>query len=234
MLLLLHLGVVILAPLAFATRPNPAEAPSPAVLPLVRLAQPYMDAAYLNHGYAFFAPNPPAASALLRYRVEFDDDRPPIEGVLPDLESHWPRLYYHRHFMLSEQLSARFVPATPPPGRGPHVQQWKAQRAEYEKLLNSFRQHLLNEYDGDRVHLSFYDHRPPGVDEFRRGVPLNSPDLYRPRPDRPPGFDAGDPMRLPTLGPDFPLGRDSLGPDFPLGPPGEPNSPQLPWMEPPR
>ena len=48
--LVLHLAAVILAPLAFATRP------SPAIGPMLQLAEPYIDAAHMNHGYAFFAP----------------------------------------------------------------------------------------------------------------------------------------------------------------------------------
>jgi len=172
----LHLAAVILAPLAFATRP------SPAIGPMLQLAEPYIDAAHMNHGYAFFAPNPPGASSLLRYRVEFDDGREPITGVLPDRREHWPRLFYHRHFMLSEQLSARWVPAEQPADADPH--QWKMQRAAYLKAWRSFENHLLKKHDGARVTMEFYDHRPPGVIEALNGKQLNSPDLYRPRSDR--------------------------------------------------
>ena len=34
--------------------------------------RPYLEAAYLDHGYAFFAPDP-GPSHLVRYELEFDD-----------------------------------------------------------------------------------------------------------------------------------------------------------------
>lgn len=182
-LLSLHLVAVIAAPLSFATRANPTEPPSPAVDPLVQVVRPYIDSAHLHHGYAFFAPNPPAASSLLRYRVERAEG-PAVEGVLPDLRTQWPRLYYHRHFMLSEQLSSRFIPSTPPPGADPQAEAvWRRQREPFQRIWTSFENHLLSKHQGQTVRLQFYDHRPPGVDEALEGIPLNSPHLYRPRED---------------------------------------------------
>jgi hypothetical protein len=176
LLICFHLAAVALAPLAFSTRP------SPAIIPVFGLVQPYAEAVHINHGYAFFAPNPPAASSLLRYEVKFDDGRPTIVGVVPDRRVHWPRLYYHRHFMLSEQLSAKWAPPEPPADVDPRP--WKAQREAYLEAWRSFENHLLQKHGGSTVTMEFFDHRPPSPPESLDGKPLNSPDLYRPRSER--------------------------------------------------
>lgn len=76
------------------------------------LFQPYLRGMYLYHGYRFFAPDP-GPSHLVRYEVDTKTDGT-IEGTFPDLEQQWPRLLYHRYFMLSETLygleSARLPP----------------------------------------------------------------------------------------------------------------------------
>ncbi len=61
----------------------------------------YLNLAYLNHGYEFFAPDP-AGTHIIRYRVSTPAGEQ-IEGEFPNLEQQWPRLFYHRHMMLAEQ-----------------------------------------------------------------------------------------------------------------------------------
>jgi len=64
----------------------------------------YMNLAFINHGYEFFAPDP-APSELIRITV-LDDQNNPIANVnLPDRKEQWPRLFYHRHMMLASQAS---------------------------------------------------------------------------------------------------------------------------------
>src|SRR5690349_18560099 len=53
---------------------------------------PYLQAAYLNHGYKFFGPDP-GPSHLVRYVVEMADGER-LEGTFPDRKAHWPRLLY--------------------------------------------------------------------------------------------------------------------------------------------
>jgi len=53
LLVVLHLAAVVTPPLAFACRGE-----SPLVQPIARLFAPYSGAMFLDHGYAFFAPNP--------------------------------------------------------------------------------------------------------------------------------------------------------------------------------
>ncbi|NOZ40173.1 MAG: hypothetical protein GXP24_08105 [Planctomycetes bacterium] len=61
----------------------------------------YLNLLYLNHGYEFFAPDP-AGTHVIDYQVTQADGKV-IEGRLPSLDEHWPRLLYHRHMMLAEQ-----------------------------------------------------------------------------------------------------------------------------------
>jgi len=111
-LIALHIAAVFVGPLAFAC--NAGRLPSPFVTAIYGVFQPYIELIYLNHGYFFFAPDP-GPSHLVDYKVEFDDGRPPVTGRIPDLATERPRLLYHRHFMLAEALTARFVPPDPPP-----------------------------------------------------------------------------------------------------------------------
>lgn len=76
----------------------------------------YIAATFLNHGYKFFAPEP-GPSHLIRYVVERPDGTR-VTGILPDRQGHWPRLMYHRHFMLTEFINdGRPVELWPaPPG----------------------------------------------------------------------------------------------------------------------
>ena len=63
---------------------------------------PYLQILYLNHGYQFFAPEP-GESTLLAFEAERDDGTV-VRGRIPD-RTTWPRLLYHRHFMLTEHMS---------------------------------------------------------------------------------------------------------------------------------
>jgi hypothetical protein len=97
-LLMVHLLAIFSAP--FAGPP----APSIFANELARFFRPYLQAGYLFHGYRFFAPNP-GASHLIEYEAILENGEI-TTGTFPDLKEHWPRLYYHRHFMISETLNS--------------------------------------------------------------------------------------------------------------------------------
>ena len=121
LLLVLHLVAIASAPLAM----EPASLPAQKVFGLFR---PYLDAAFLNHGYHFFAPEP-GPSHLIRYELTFADGR--IEsGIFPDPNQQRPRLNYHRHFMLSEFANQLAVNA--------------AQQTALHDLSLSFARHLMS------------------------------------------------------------------------------------------
>ncbi|MCR9197614.1 MAG: hypothetical protein NXI04_03120 [Planctomycetaceae bacterium] len=92
--LVFHVFAIFIAPAGMP----PA---SPLLVDASRLARPYNDALFLYHGYHYFAPDP-GASTLVSWRV----DRPgalPVRGRFPD-RAIWPRLRYHRYFMLADNL----------------------------------------------------------------------------------------------------------------------------------
>lgn len=99
-LLLLHLVAIFSAPAS--------SNGSPLFQSFVWFFRPYLEAAYLNHGYQFFAPEP-GPSHLIEYELEFDDGRPAETGVFPDLSRYKPRLHYHRYFMMTEFANMLFM-----------------------------------------------------------------------------------------------------------------------------
>lgn len=152
----LHLAAVILAPLAVE--------PTSALFVQLRggLAW-YIDAAYLNHGYHFFAPEP-GPSHLIAYELELADGQT-RQGVFPDRRQNRPRLFYHRHFMLSEKL----LPLD-------------GDRQAYEAIVLSYANHLLAAHpEAVAVALTYREHLIASPIEFQKGQKLNDPSLYRER-----------------------------------------------------
>jgi hypothetical protein len=197
LLLLLHLCALVTAPLQMAA------AGSPVVRPLA-LLQPYVNLLYLNHSYFFFAPNP-GPNHLVRYELEFDDGRQPEVGEFPDRQTEWPRLLYHRHFMLSETLHAFFEPAAPlPEPRPPRDDSrqarrayqreqaawdeghrvWQQRREIYVSLRKSIAAHLQAETGASEVTLIRREHRPLQPLEFSEDrLSLTDPQTYRNLPE---------------------------------------------------
>ena len=162
-LLVFHVLAVFVPPFTFATTSGPGTG-SPFAEPLMRALKPYTDVVYLDHGYFFFAPNP-GPSHLLRAKLEFADGRPTKELMFPDRSQHWPRLLYHRHFMLAEQLHSDFVPPQPPPGIDPvGMVRWQRARDIYVQRRQSFADHLRMRYGAANVTLTRVEHElmPPG------------------------------------------------------------------------
>jgi hypothetical protein len=204
-LLALHLAAVFVAPFAFAC--NAGGSSSPFADALAGALRPYIVALYLYHGYFFFAPNP-GPSRLVDYQVEFADGRSPVKGRFPNLATERPRLLYHRHFMLSEALSNRFVPPVPPPEPSPppltasaaertiyqlakaeHARMlvvWQRQRGQYEELRRSIEEHLLATHGGDKVTLTRIEHRLALPDEVQSADrELNAAESYIELPETP-------------------------------------------------
>ena len=119
-----YLLVVMLGPLAnpvgseFLTRPW-----ANAVAPLHRML-------FLGHGYRFFGPDP-GPGHLVVYRVT-DAQEQLTEGRFPDREQHWPRLLYHRWFMLSETIYQEHALT-------PDTQSFQETDAELEQQIQALR-----------------------------------------------------------------------------------------------
>jgi hypothetical protein len=160
LLIVWHLTAVALAPMSVP----------PSSQLVVELAQRppvqwYLDALYLNHGYHFFAPEP-GAGHLIRY--ELFDTRGSImaQGEFPNLKEQWPRLRYHRHFMLADQAGL-------PSDDKQYRDHW--QRA----YLESYARHLLRIHeDADAVRVRRVAHWPIPRNFFLEGRKLTDPEGY--------------------------------------------------------
>lgn len=145
---------------------------------LRRAYQPYLEVAYLNHAYKFFAPDP-GPSHLVRYTLEMADGSK-RQGTFPDLRQHQPRLRYHRHFMLSE-----FIAGFPPSEKwDPRTTPWEKQpvSAEQARFARSYATHLLATHNAQRVTLRLVEHGIPTPDEMLKGATLDAKASYVSRP----------------------------------------------------
>lgn len=190
-LILLHLLAVFLAPFTFASSPQPGAAPpSPFARLFIVWFQPYIDALFLDHGYAFFAPDP-GPSHLFRARLEFADDREPQQLLFPDRSRQWPRLLYHRHFMLSERLNDGYRPAVAPPAVAQDAAQLAVYRqgrwdyeAYFERVSNSYREHLRQRYGARQVTIVRLEHRLLYPDELHeQGRRPDASELFEENPE---------------------------------------------------
>jgi hypothetical protein len=123
-------------------------------------AQWYLDVLYLNHGYHFFAPNP--GDGHLIYFDLFDAQGNAIkQGKFPDWDLYRPRLWYHRHFMLAEQV-----------GAGGTDEQWQ------RRYLEAYARQLLRQFGGESVRVRWIAHRPPSPYGLPRPPKLDEPASY--------------------------------------------------------
>lgn len=115
---------------------------------------PYLQLLYLNHGYHYFAPEP-GNSTLVAYVLEMPDGRFET-GRIPN-RGIWPRLLYHRHFMLTEFLanSDSFRPVV------------------REELIRAMARELCREHGARRATLSKVTHVLPTMEWIRAGGTLD-------------------------------------------------------------
>lgn len=138
--------------------------------------QAYLEAAFLDHAYKFFAPDP-GPSHLIRYELVFDDGEP-RSGVFPNLKEQWPRLLYHRHLMLSESLGG----FSPDPDLPPDTPWEKLPLSPRQQAYaRSYANHLLKAHGAREVALFLVQHRFPDPAEVEGGMQLDDPRLYRER-----------------------------------------------------
>jgi hypothetical protein len=189
-LLVLHLLAVTAEPLRFFTRSS--RGTSPATDPVRIWLAPYVEFAYLNHGYFFFAPEP-GPSHLMECRLEFGDSKSGDAEVgrlrFPDKQAQRPRLLYHRHFMLAEFLHQLHVPPVEPSLVGDDrrlLADWQADRGRYEMIRDSMARHLVARYGANAAVIERVEHRlPSDVEVLTQRLPLNDPSLYVTLPDAP-------------------------------------------------
>jgi hypothetical protein len=146
---------------------------SPFADTVARPFRTYIAMADLNHGYRFFAPNP-GPSHLFRYRLT-QKDGSTSDGYFPNREEHWPRLFYHRHFMLSENLNVL----------RPNSPARELSSAESEQLLRAFRaladsyaEELLHKNDAMRIDWELVRHYQPAPLDVLAGRLLTDEEFY--------------------------------------------------------
>jgi hypothetical protein len=139
------------------------------------VAQPfrsYIAIADLNHGYRFFAPNP-GPSHIFRYRLTFGDGST-HESQFPDRREQWPRLFYHRHLMLSENLNVlrpNVADVEPSIGGNEAMQRFAA-------LARSYAGHLLRTHDARQIDWEFVRHYQPSPSDIAEGRTLEGNEFY--------------------------------------------------------
>ncbi len=184
-LVVVQLLAVVAEPFRFFTLST--RGTSPAADPVRQVLAPYVEFAYLNHGYFFFAPEPgPSHLIDCRFTTQ-DGDTAYLR--FPDRRAQWPRLLYHRHFMLTENLHQLWI--HPPHDEliaedDPLLPEWQSERARFEAVRASMMRHLVHRYDAQTVEIDRVEHRLPSDDEvFVERIRLNDKRLYVTLPDAP-------------------------------------------------
>ena len=194
MIIVGYLALLIVGPLS-----NPV-ASQHLTAPIAKSVAPLHRALFMGHGYRFFAPNP-GDSHLVQYKITKSDGTQ-IEGMFPDRDTIWPRLLYHRWFMLSETIFAEHA-QTPSPDEFKKLLDEKLQRAkllsqggklelaeklsteatqekaDYEKTIKRIKalvratgEFLLTRYEGEEIELSVVTRTIPFPAEVRQGSDL--------------------------------------------------------------
>jgi hypothetical protein len=127
----------------------------------------YSDVVLVNPGYRFFAPNPGESHMIRAEIVAADGSR--REEIYPDLRRQWPRLLYHRHFMLTSRLAD--VPAD----------------EMSQALVDSYARHLFARDAAREVRIFRRVHLLPTREQVRDGMPLDDTSLYASPYDSPVG-----------------------------------------------
>jgi hypothetical protein len=171
-LLALHVAAVFVGPWSMP----PYESELSAALG--RAMSIYIRGASLDNGYRFFAPEP-GPSHLIRYELQFDDGSR-LEGIFPNLEQEWPRLLYHRHFMLSEFANTLDNPDFENPALTsmPVPAEWQSLaslKALHDNVVKSYAAHLAHKFSARQVSLYLRRHNIPLPEEVARGVSLADP-----------------------------------------------------------
>lgn len=195
LIILAYLLVMLIGPLSNPIHSKHLTAPIAATL------APLHRGLFMGHGYRFFAPNP-SDSHLVQYKITKNDGTQ-VEGVFPDRDDVWPRLLYHRWFMLSETIFAEHAQTLSPKefdklnrekiervkslkksGRlkqGNELERQRAQeKADYKRtiqrikaLVRSTGEFLLQRHDGDEIELSVVTRTIAYPAEVRYGADLD-------------------------------------------------------------
>ena len=189
LLIAFHLLATVSAPLFY--RAQGPRGPSPIVATLAQPTRGYGQFLYIDRGYAFFAPDP-GPSHLIQAAIT-SEDKNRKEIMIPDLDEQWPRLMYHRHFMLAEYLNENYQPKGPPrelfEADRQAAEEWVRLRARYEHLRDSILDHLRKVNPKKEVAIRRLEHSSPELTLYlREPIALDDQRLYRVLLDNPVTF----------------------------------------------
>ena len=153
--ILLYLLAVALPPLA---GPPPASELANVILQPFR---PLVGAMSLSHGYRFFAPNPGPGHSI-QWTLVTAGGRT-LKGVIPDAGTDWPRLLYHRRFMIPEKIAA----LVPPPLAPAEIR--RDATRDWQPFAEDIATHLLTKHNGQEVTLELVEHYLPDTFELKEG-----------------------------------------------------------------
>ena len=153
--ILIYLFAVALPPLA---GPPPASEIANVILQPFR---PLIGALSLSHGYRFFAPNPGPGHSIRWSMVTSTGST--LEGVVPDAKTDWPRLLYHRRFMIPEKIAA----LVPPPLAPAEIR--REATLDWQPFAEDIATHLLAKHNGKEVSLELIEHYLPDTFELKEG-----------------------------------------------------------------
>lgn len=180
-LVTIHVVAVFAEPFRFFTRSS-QRAFSPDAGYIRSWLSAYIDFAYLHHGYFFFAPNPGPSHLISAQIGKVTPPNQPKEILIPDKTVQWPRLYYHRHFMLSEFLHNSFAPPERPAEAAidPLIdQQWRRDRELYVGVKSSIENHFRVFEKTDDIVIRRIEHALPNdIQVYQEKWKLNDPRLY--------------------------------------------------------
>lgn len=181
---LIHFVGVLSEPLRFFSRSEVQTAPEIAFLS--ETMKPYSQFLYMNHGYFFFAPNPgpghliqcsPSTSSAVDSATESSSQN----FYLPDRKDHWPRLLYHRYFMLSEFYTSRYAPQQVTEELKKDIEfmpRWAFDKELYDQIRTSIVISLKHSRGHERIELRRVERLLPDAQQvLKEGWNLNDPSL---------------------------------------------------------
>lgn len=142
---------------AIAISPSSMPPASPLLADASNVARPYNQALFLNHGYHYFAPNP-GASSLLEFQTTPENDVPQLHRI-PDTTSYFPRLRYHRFFMLAENV-------------------WAFGDDAQQDFIEAYARHFSKSLNSDSIEVISVSHDPAPMRRIMAGGNLQHPTSY--------------------------------------------------------
>ena len=142
---------------AIAISPSSMPPASPLLADASNVARPYNQALFLNHGYHYFAPNP-GSSSLMEFQSVSQGDIPKLETI-PDVDSYFPRLRYHRFFMLAENV-------------------WAFGDDAQREFIEGYARHFSQKMKSESVSVISVSHDPAAMRRIVAGGDLKHPTSY--------------------------------------------------------